>query len=94
MKPSAILINTARGKIIDEKALLEALSKRRIQSAAIDVYPEEPLPSAHRLRDYAHRHNNLILTPHIAASTNEAVARASMAAAEHIRLFFLRKNGL
>jgi len=92
VKPSVVFINTSRGKIIDESALIEALSKDRIRAAAIDVYPEEPLPSKHRLRTYARGHGNLILTPHIAASTNEAVTRASMFAADAVCDFFSGKR--
>ena len=61
MKPSAILVNTARGPIIDEAALLEALSGRRIRAAGLDVYDEEPLPADHPL----HALDNAVLTPHL-----------------------------
>lgn len=88
MKPSAILINTARGAIVKENALLSALLRRKIKSAAMDVYPEEPLAPSSPLRRYARTHENLILTPHIAASTHEAVGRASMHSAEMIKRFF------
>ncbi len=88
MKPSAILINTARGAIVNENALLAALSQKRIRAAALDVYPEEPLAPAHILRRFARTHENLILTPHIAASTHEAVERASTHSAEMITRYF------
>ena len=78
MKSSAILINTARGPIVDEAALVEALQEKRIFSAALDVFECEPAISCHseaevQLKDL----ENVILTPHIASATT--VARAKMA---------------
>ena len=61
MKPSAILINTSRGPIVDEAALIEALGTRRIRSAGLDVYDEESLPPGHPLR----RLPNVVLSPHL-----------------------------
>ncbi|MCK6450013.1 MAG: D-2-hydroxyacid dehydrogenase family protein [Alphaproteobacteria bacterium] len=61
MKPGAVLINTSRGPIVDEKALVAALHERRIAGAGIDVYDEEPLPAAHPLR----RLDNVVITPHL-----------------------------
>ena len=60
-KPSAILVNTSRGPIVDEAALIEALENRRIRSAGLDVYDEEPLPPEHPLR----RLDNVVLAPHL-----------------------------
>ncbi|MCP5513900.1 MAG: phosphoglycerate dehydrogenase [Spirochaetales bacterium] len=62
MKKDALLINTARGKLIDEEALVEALEKRMIGGAALDVFKTEPLPSGSRLRNL----DNVILSPHTA----------------------------
>ena len=62
MKPTSILVNTSRGPIVDEEALVEALRRRVIARAAIDVYDTEPLPSDHPLRSF----DNALLTPHIA----------------------------
>jgi D-3-phosphoglycerate dehydrogenase len=67
MKPTAFLINTARGAIVDENALIKALKEKWIAGAAIDVYTEEPLPKNHPLR----KTENTILTPHIGGSTVE-----------------------
>ena len=66
MKPGAILINTSRGPIVDEAALLEALQSRRI-IAALDVYDREPLPASHPLRKVP----NTVLTPHLGYGVQE-----------------------
>ena len=60
MKPSAILVNTSRGPLIDEHALVDALRERRIAGAGLDVYSQEPLPDDHRLRSLP----NAVLMPH------------------------------
>ncbi|HTT61840.1 MAG TPA: NAD(P)-dependent oxidoreductase [Bryobacteraceae bacterium] len=69
MKPSAILINTARGPIVDEPALIEALATKRIAAAGLDVFAVEPLPPGHPLT----RLENVVLTPHCAGITAEAL---------------------
>jgi D-3-phosphoglycerate dehydrogenase len=61
MKPSAILVNTSRGPIVDEAALIEAIRQRRFAHAALDVYSREPLPADHPLR----RMENVTLAPHL-----------------------------
>lgn len=61
MKPSAILINTSRGPVVDEAALVAALEARRIAAAGLDVYDAEPLPAEHPLR----RLDNVVLSPHL-----------------------------
>ncbi|MBV8888493.1 MAG: D-2-hydroxyacid dehydrogenase family protein [Alphaproteobacteria bacterium] len=67
MKPSAILVNTSRGPIVDTDAVLEALDTGRLGYAAFDVYDKEPLPADHKLR----RARNVLLTPHIGYVTDE-----------------------
>lgn len=68
MKPEAVLINTARGPIVDEFALVEALENGKIAGAALDVYEEEPLPLGSPLRSFG----NVLLAPHNANSSPEA----------------------
>jgi len=70
MKPTAWLINTSRGPIVDEAALIEALETNRIAGAGLDVYDVEPLPPDHKLR----RLPNTVLTPHIGGRTYENFA--------------------
>jgi phosphoglycerate dehydrogenase-like enzyme len=67
MKPDALLVNTSRGPIVDEAALLDALRSRRIGGAALDVYDIEPLPVDHPLRGLP----NVVLTPHLGYVTSE-----------------------
>lgn len=65
LKPSAFLVNTGRGKLVDEAALVEALRARAIAGAALDVFRDEPLPAGHPLRTL----ENVILTPHFAGGS-------------------------
>jgi len=71
MKQTAILINTARGAIVDEEALTDALEQGVIAGAGLDVFAEEPLGPRHRLR----RCPNVLLTPHVAGQSREAMER-------------------
>ena len=80
MKPGAILINTARGGIIDEAALAAALKSGHLGGAAIDVFAAEPLPAS----DVFARCPNLILTPHIAGVSFEANVRVSSMIADAV----------
>ena len=83
MKPAAFLINTARGPIVDEQALIHALRHSVIAGAALDVFDEEPLPAAHPLR----RLENALLTPHLGYVTTDNYRLAYGEAVEDIRAF-------
>ncbi|UUT10056.1 D-2-hydroxyacid dehydrogenase family protein [Pseudomonas zeae] len=61
MKPTALLVNTARGPIVDEAALIKALQKQQIAGAALDVFEQEPLPAMHPFRTL----DNVLATPHV-----------------------------
>jgi D-3-phosphoglycerate dehydrogenase len=78
MKPDALLINAARGPVIDEDALVEALRERKIGGAGLDVFTREPPPADHALLKL----DNVILTPHTAALTLECVIRMAVEAAQ------------
>lgn len=65
MKPKAILVNTSRGPIINEEAMIEALKTKRIHAIGLDVYNVEPLPSNHILRSF----DNVVLSPHLGYAT-------------------------
>jgi phosphoglycerate dehydrogenase-like enzyme len=80
MNHGSLLINTSRGRVIDENALVAALETGRIAGAALDVFAFEPLAMDSRLRG----RRNVILSPHVAAYTNEALARASQIAVQKL----------
>jgi (S)-sulfolactate dehydrogenase len=80
MKPGAILVNTARGGVIDEAAVAGALSSGRLGGAALDVFEKEPLPAGSPLAGCP----NLLLTPHIAGVTAESNERVSSMIAERV----------
>lgn len=79
MKPTAYLINTSRGAIIDEQALVEALKNKTIKGAALDVFENEP-----RLAAGLTELDNVVLTPHIASATEETRSKMSEIAAQNI----------
>ncbi|MBA7654322.1 Hydroxypyruvate reductase [subsurface metagenome] len=83
MRKDAILINTARGNLIDDKALIKALKNKDIAGAALDVYREEPLKD----QDLINWHENLVLTPHIASQSIENQTAAATMIAEKMSNF-------
>ncbi len=87
MKAGAILINTARGGIVDEAALIEALSTGRLAGAGLDVFASEPLPAGHALT----RLDNVVLTPHCAGITPEAMEAGLRMAVRNIWEFLERR---
>jgi len=83
MKPTAFLINTARGPIVDEAALIDALRNKKIAGAGLDVYDIEPLPIDHPLR----RLDNVVLSPHLGYVTAENMRGSYTGVVEDIRAF-------
>jgi len=87
MKPTAYIINAARGNIVDEKDLNEALNENLIAGAALDVYSKEPAKE-----NILFKNSKIILTPHIAASTTEASIVVAEMIANQISNFLLKGN--
>ena len=91
MRPGAILLNTARGGLVDEQALLDALTDGRLGGAAFDVLdgesadPKAPLAHSPRIAEYLAAHDNLIVTPHIGGQTGESLRNAGSGAVQCIR---------
>lgn len=79
-KPGAFVLNVARGGIVDERALADALASGHLAGAAVDVYSSEPMAPDNPLRDAP----NLVLTPHLGASTHEAQDRVGLEMAEQV----------
>ncbi len=80
MKPAAILVNTSRGQVVDQDALVEALRAGRIGGAALDVTDPEPLPVSHPLFSFP----NVVITPHIASASLATRSKMAEMAAENV----------
>lgn len=81
MKPDAVLVNVARGEVVDEAALGEALAAGRLQGAALDVFAEEPLPDRHPFWDMP----NVIVTPHMAGAVADYAERVFAIFADNLQ---------
>ena len=84
MKPTSYLVNTSRGPIVDEAALIDVLERKAIAGAAMDVFDQEPLPSEHPLR----RMENTVITPHIGYVVRESYLGYFRQAVEDIQGYF------
>lgn len=89
MKPTAILINTARGAIVNEAELIAALEQKEIAGAGLDVFEKEPIESNNKLLKL----NNVVLTPHVAYRTEEALNRRMEVTVKNISDFREEKMG-
>ncbi|MEO8138506.1 MAG: phosphoglycerate dehydrogenase [Gemmatimonadota bacterium] len=85
VKPTAVIINAARGGVLDEAVLLRRLTEGTLAGAALDVFDQEPLPADHPLRSLS----NVVLTPHLGASTEEAQLNVAVEIAEAVRAALL-----
>jgi glyoxylate reductase len=84
MKPDAVLINTARGGVVDQDALIDALRSGGIGGAGLDVFESEPLPPDHPLLGF----DNVIVSPHLGSATVETRTRMSDLAVDNMLAFF------
>jgi len=88
MKPTAVLVNCARGGVVEENALYDALSAGKLKAAALDVFETEPVnksPEATEFYARLFKLPNLIATPHVGAQTAEGQRRAGIGIAEAVR---------
>jgi len=85
VRPGVLIVNAARGGIVDEQALLEALEDGRVAGAALDVFTQEPPPP----EDPLVQHERVICTPHLGASTEQAQVNVAIAIAEQVRDYLL-----
>ncbi len=93
MKPGAVLVNTSRGELIDEAALLDALTEGRLAGAGLDVLQGEPDIANHPLVQYARTHNNVVITPHIGGFSPDALRMVLDFTCDRVRGFFAEHHG-
>jgi phosphoglycerate dehydrogenase-like enzyme len=84
MKRGSVLVNTARGPVVDERALVDALRNGHLGAAGIDVYEQEPVPAGHPLAEF----KNVVLTPHISAATRDTFAAKMQGVFANISRFY------
>ncbi|MGW8482134.1 2-hydroxyacid dehydrogenase [Microbacterium sp. NPDC055903] len=94
MKPGALLVNAARGGLVDYDAVATAIESGQLGGAAFDVYPEEPVDFDHALFRLAHEGKDVVLTPHIAGASQETAVRAARGVAEEVRRFLAGEAAL
>jgi len=87
MKKTAVLINVARGAVVDEAALITALSTKKIAGAALDVFKEEPLPTTSPLWNL----DNVIITPHISGNSARYHEKAAALFADNLQRYLENK---
>jgi 26S proteasome regulatory subunit N2 len=90
MKPTAYLVNTSRGPLVDEAALIAVLKAKKIAGAALDVFDIEPLPEGHELRKL----DNVLLSPHVGYISDENYEAFYGQTAENVLAFIEDKPGL
>ncbi len=88
LRPSTVLINLSRGRLVDEEALVHALREGRIRGAGLDVFSREPLPQGHPLWDLP----NVLVTPHVSAVTRHFWRRQTDLILENLRRYFAGKK--
>lgn len=94
MPPGALLVNAARGGLVDYDSVADALESGHLGGAAFDVYPSEPADFGHRLFQLAHRGHDLVLTPHIAGASVETARRAAEGTAQEVSRFLTGEPAL
>lgn len=87
MRPGSLLVNAARGGLVDYDAVADAIESKQLGGAAFDVYPEEPVDFNHRLFSLAHEGHDVVLTPHIAGASKQTAQRAADGVAEEVRRY-------
>jgi D-3-phosphoglycerate dehydrogenase len=88
MPRGSVLVNTARGDLLDYEAAVDALESGQLGAAAFDVFPAEPLPAGSRLLTAP----NVVMTPHLAGATKQTAHRAASIAAEAVAAFLDGKD--
>ncbi|MCD2497959.1 MULTISPECIES: NAD(P)-dependent oxidoreductase [Microbacterium] len=94
MKPGALLVNAARGGLVDYDAVARAIDAGHLGGAAFDVYPDEPVDFSHRLFAQAAEGKDVVVTPHIAGASRQTAERAAHGVAEEVRRFLAGEPAL